>query len=73
MSGRDGGQGKIRLVGLVAFAACVVEGGSGGDTVKDRRVEGSMRVDTTVLASEDTGGGVNDFSGGICCKCNSTS
>ena len=26
MSRRDGGQGKIRLVGLVAFAACVVEG-----------------------------------------------
>ena len=28
-----------------------------------------MRVDTTVLASEVTRGGVNSFSRGICCKC----
>ena len=35
-----GGQGKIRLVGLVVFVACVVEGGDGGEAAKVRSVGG---------------------------------
>ena len=35
MSKREGGQGKIRVVSLVAFAACVMEGVDGGETAKD--------------------------------------
>ena len=55
MSRRDGGQCKIRLVGLVTLTVCAVEGGGGGEATKDRSVGGSMRVDTTVLASEVMG------------------
>ena len=67
---KDGGQGKIRLVGPVVFAAGVVEGGGGGKAAKNRGVGGSMGVDTTVLASELISGGMNEgeansFSGGV--------
>ena len=69
MSRRDGGQGKTRLISLVAIPACIVEGVGGGKAAKDRGVGGSMRVDTNVLASEVisgvvNAGGVNRFSGG---------
>ena len=57
----------------MAFAACVMERGGGGEAAKDRSAGGSMRVDTTVPACEVISGGVNDFSGGIFCKCDSTS
>ena len=60
MSKRDGGEGKIRLIGLVAFAACVVEGYGRDEAVKERSVEGSLGVNTTVLASEVISGGVNE-------------
>ena len=40
MSRGDGGQGKIRLVGLVVFVACIVEGGDGGEAAKVRSVGG---------------------------------
>ena len=36
----------------MAFAACVVERGGGGEAAKGRSVGGSMGVDTTVLAYE---------------------
>ena len=67
--------GQKRLVGLVALAVCVVQG---GEADKNRSIGGSMGVDTTVLASEVIGeevnkGGVNSFLRGICYKCDSAS